>query len=42
MDKGKAKIPEYEDDPSDDNKSTHSLNSELGAFEVPLTRSLGV
>ena len=27
------------DDPSNDNKSTNSLDSELGAFDVPLMRS---
>ena len=42
MDKGKAKMLEYEDDPSDDNESTHSLDSEFGAFDVPLMRSPGV
>ena len=42
MDKGKAKMSEYEDDPSDDNESTHSLDSEFGAFDVPLVRSPGV
>ena len=31
MDKGKEKMPEYEDDPSNDNESTHSLDSEFGA-----------
>ena len=42
MDKGKAKMSEYEDDPSNDNESTHSLDSEFGAFDVPLMRSPGV
>ena len=42
MGKGKEKMSEYEDAPSDDKKSTHSLNSEFGAFDVPLTRSRGV
>ena len=42
MDKGKAKMPEYEDDPYGDNESTHSLDSEFGAFDVPLLRTLGV
>ena len=36
MDKGKAKMAEYEDDRFDDNASTHSLDSELGRFDVPL------
>ena len=42
MDKGKAKMLEYEDDPSDDNESPHSLDSEFGAFDVPLMRTPGV
>ena len=42
MDKGKAKMSEYEDDPSDDNESTHSLDSEFGGFDVPIIRSTGV
>ena len=33
MDKGKAKMSEYEDD---DNESTHSLDSEFGGFNVPI------
>ena len=33
MDKGKAKMSEYEDD---DNESTHSLDSEFGGFDVPI------
>ena len=36
MDKGKAKMSEYEDDRFDDNKSTHSLDSELCGFDVPI------
>ena len=36
MDKGKAKIPEYEDDHFDRNESTHSLDSEFGGFDVPI------
>ena len=36
MDKGNAKIPEYEEDHFDDNESTHSLNSEFGGFDVPI------
>ena len=36
MDKGKAKMPEYEDDHFDDNESTHSLDSEFGGFDVPI------
>ena len=35
MDKGKAKMLEYEDDHVDDNESTHSLDSEFGDFDVP-------
>ena len=42
MDKGKAKMSEYEDDPTEDNKSTHSLDNEFGAFDVPLMRTPGV
>ena len=42
MDKGKAKMSDHEEDPSDDNESTHSLDSEFGAFDVPLLRSPGV
>ena len=42
MDKGKANMPKYEDDPSDDNESTQSLDIKLGAFDVPLMRSPGV
>ena len=36
MDKGKAKMAEYEDDRFDDNESTHSLDSEFGGFDVPI------
>ena len=36
MDKGKAKMSKYEDDRFDDNESTHSLDSELGGFDVPI------
>ena len=42
MDKGKAKMPEYEDNQSDDNESAHSLNSELDGFDVPIMRTLGM
>ena len=42
MDKGNAKMSEYEDDHSDGNESTHSLDNEFGAFDVPLMRSTGV
>ena len=35
MDKGKAKMSEYEDDRFDVNESTHSLESELGSFDAP-------
>ena len=36
MDKGKAKMQEYEDDHFDDNESTQSLDSEFGGFNVPI------
>ena len=36
MDKGKTKMPEYEDDHFDDNESIHSLDSEFGGFDVPI------
>ena len=36
MDKGKAKMAEYEDDRFDDDASTHSLDSELDGFDVPI------
>ena len=36
MDKGKAKMSEYEADRFDDDTSTHSLNSEFGGFDVPI------
>ena len=36
MDKGKAKMSEYEDDRFDDNESTYSLDSELGVFDIPI------
>ena len=36
MDKGKEKMPEYEDDHFDDDESTHSLDSEFGGFDVPI------
>ena len=36
MDKGKAKMSEYEDDHFNDNESTHSLDSEFGGFDVPI------
>ena len=39
LDKGKAKMPEYEDDQSDGNKSAHSLDSEFGAFNMPIMRT---
>ena len=42
MDNGKAKMPEYEDDQSNDNESTHSLDNELGAFDVPIMRTHGM
>ena len=40
--KGKGKMLEYEDDQSNDNKSTHSLDNEFGAFDVPLMRTPSV
>ena len=39
MDKGKGKMSECEDNPYDDNESTHSLDNEFDAFNVPLMRS---
>mgnify|MGYP000630298117 CR=1 FL=1 len=36
MDKGKAKMPEYEDNHFDRDESTHSLDSEFDAFDVPI------
>ena len=36
MDKGKAKMPEYEDDRFVDNETTHSLDNEFGGFNVPI------
>ena len=39
IDQGKAKMPEYGDDEFDDNKSTHSLDSEFCGFNVPIIRS---
>ena len=35
-------MPEYKEDPSNGNKSTDSLDSEFGAFDVPLMRTHGV
>ena len=37
IDKGKAKMPEYED--SDGNESTHSIHSEYGGLDVPIMRT---
>ena len=37
MDKGKAKMLEYEDDPSDDNESTRSLDSAFGANGIMIS-----
>ena len=42
MDKGKAKMPDYEDDEFDDNEWNYSLDSEFGVFDVPLMRTPGV
>ena len=39
LDKGKAKMSEYEDDHFDGNESTHSLDSEYNGFDVPIIRS---
>ena len=39
MDKGKAKMPDYEDDHFDDNELTHSLDSEFLCFDEPIGRS---
>ena len=39
-DKGKAKMPEYEDDQSDDNESAHLLDNKLRDFDVPIMRTL--
>ena len=38
MDKGKAKMTEYEDNQFDDNESTHSLDN----FDLPIMRTPGV
>ena len=42
LDKGKAKMPEYEYDHFNRNESTHSLDSEFKGFDVPIIRSPGV
>ena len=36
MDKGKGKMSEYKHDHFDGNESTHSLDRELGGFNVPI------
>ena len=36
MDKGKAKMPKYEDDHFEGNESTHSLDSEFSGFDLPI------
>ena len=36
MDKGEAKMSEYEDDRFDDNDSTHSLDIEFGGIDAPI------
>ena len=36
MEKGKAKMPEYEYDCFDGSESTHSVDSEFGGFDVPI------
>ena len=33
MDKGKAQMPEYEDNHFDDDELTHSLDNEFNGFE---------
>ena len=40
MAKAKAKMLEYEEDQSDGNKLTHSLDNEFGDFDVPIMRTL--
>ena len=35
LNKGKAKIQEYEDDHFDDNESTHSFDSEFSGYDEP-------
>ena len=40
-DKGKTKMPEYEDDQSESNESAHSLDSEYGGLDVPVMRTPG-
>ena len=42
MDKGKAKMPEYEDEQHDGHESGHSLDSEYDGFDVPLMRTPNV
>ena len=42
MDKGNAKMQEYEDDQLDGNELTHSFDNEFGAFDVPIMRTPGV
>ena len=39
MDKGKPKILDYEDDQSDGNELTRSLDNEFGAFDVTIMRT---
>ena len=41
MGKGKTEMPEYEDKQYEGNKSSDSLDSEFGAFDVPLMRTHG-
>ena len=40
MDKGKADMPEYED--QDNNELTHSLDSEFEGLDTPIMRTNGV
>ena len=42
MDKGKAKISDFEDDQFDGNELTRSLDNEFGAFDVTIMRTLRV
>ena len=40
MGKGKTEMPEYEDKQYEGNKSSDSLDSEFGAFDVPIMRTV--
>ena len=39
LDKGKAKIPEHEDNQSDENKLVHPLDIEYDGFDMPIMRT---